>query len=200
MRRNTIRFSSCALIVLALALWNTGCAKKSKDIKPVVQGSIPFSGIANGTSTGTGTGTGSNTGTGSGTGTGTDSGTSTGGTPVSEGEELADLINSERKRVGRQPLTYDSAIAAVAQGFASYCAPTFYSREKDGRTPEERLAAGGVSFSVCDECGVRGGNKQLMTATAAYSYFMGNSTYRGKLLSSSFHRIGVGMKMHREGW
>ena len=110
-------------------------------------------------------------------------------------------VNSARAAYGFGPLALDGAVSAVAQAHAAdQAANGYFSHTSlDGRTREQRLAAGGVSFGASGEnqC-YYNGMSVVDTLNWCHAQFMaepypGQWNHIGNILSPSFSRMGVGI-------
>jgi uncharacterized protein YkwD len=110
-------------------------------------------------------------------------------------------VNSARGAYGFAPLVLDGAVSAVAQAHAVDQAVNGYFSHTslDGRTREQRLANGGVSFSSSGEnqC-YYNGMSIVDTLNWCHAQFMaepypGQWNHIGNILSPSFTRMGVGI-------
>lgn len=110
-------------------------------------------------------------------------------------------VNAARAAYGFGPLALDGAVSAVAQAHATdQAANGYFSHTSlDGRTREQRLANGGVSFGSSGEnqC-YYNGMSVIDTLNWCHAQFMaepypGHWNHIGNILSPSFSRMGVGI-------
>ena len=110
-------------------------------------------------------------------------------------------VNAARAAYGFGPLALDGGVSAVAQAHAAdQAANGYFSHTSlDGRTREQRLAAGGVSFGASGEnqC-YYNGMSVVDTLNWCHAQFMaepypGQWNHIGNILSPSFSRMGVGI-------
>ncbi|MEO8509858.1 MAG: Ig-like domain-containing protein [Chloroflexota bacterium] len=110
-------------------------------------------------------------------------------------------VNAARAAYGFGALALDGAVSAVAQAHAAdQAANGYFSHTSlDGRTREQRLAAGGVSFGASGEnqC-YYNGMSVVDTLNWCHAQFMaepypGQWNHIGNILSPSFSRMGVGI-------
>lgn len=107
-----------------------------------------------------------------------------------EKQKMLNLINSERAKVGAQPLAFDVKVVEVAQvksadmvknNYFSHTSPTYGS-------PFDMLRKFGVTFSGAAE------NIALNTSVeAAHAAFMASEGHRKNILNPSYNRIGIGI-------
>lgn len=110
-------------------------------------------------------------------------------------------VNAARSAYGFGPLVLDGAVSAVAQAHATDQAVNGYFSHTslDGRTREQRLANGGVSFGASGEnqC-YYNGMSVIDTLNWCHAQFMaepypGQWNHIGNILSPSYSRLGVGI-------
>lgn len=107
-----------------------------------------------------------------------------------EKQKMLNLINSERAKVGAQPLAFDVKVVEVAQvksadmvknNYFSHTSPTYGS-------PFDMLRKFGVTFSGAAE------NIALNSSVeAAHAAFMASEGHRKNILNPSYNRIGIGI-------
>ncbi|TET35799.1 MAG: hypothetical protein E3J72_09835 [Planctomycetota bacterium] len=188
--RLTILIAIAAVLSFATI---AGCGKSGKSSKsdiPATSGS--GAGGTGGTNTGGGTtpGGGGSTPGGGSSGTGGGNGTGGGGGDIPtdrERQDLFDKINNLRQSSGVHLLSYDLRIEGVATDYAYVCAQNRqYSPNLNG-TPENRLRAGGVSFSQCGETGMHYDGMILFINTEVYG-----ELDKTILTNPVFNRVGIG--------
>ena len=101
------------------------------------------------------------------------------------------LLNAERQKAGLGPLTRSAAATPVAQAYA--CEITA-RRDighvgSDGSTLGERLARGGISFSLAAENNAEG----YTTPEAVMAGWMASSGHRHNILLGGVTEVGVGV-------
>lgn len=111
-------------------------------------------------------------------------------TQVSTEKQMLNLINSERAKVGAQPLAFDVKVVEVAQvksadmvknNYFSHTSPTYGS-------PFDMLRKFGITFSGAAE------NIALNSSVeAAHAAFMASEGHRKNILNPSYNRIGIGI-------
>lgn len=110
-------------------------------------------------------------------------------------------VNSARAAYGFGPIALDGAVSAVAQAHAAdQAANGYFSHTSlDGRTREQRLAAGGVSFGASGEnqC-YYNGMSIIDTLNWCHAQFMaepypGQWNHIANILGPNFSRMGVGI-------
>lgn len=110
-------------------------------------------------------------------------------------------VNAARAAYGFGALSLDGAVSAVAQAHAAdQAANGYFSHTSlDGRTREQRLAAGGVSFGASGEnqC-YYSGMSVIDTLNWCHAQFMaepypGQWNHIGNILSPTYSRMGVGI-------
>ena len=111
------------------------------------------------------------------------------GTPT-EQAQLA-LTNEARAMDGDGPLRCDMAMTAVARAHSQdMCDQNYFSHTgRDGRSPFQRMMAGGVSYSTAGENIAQG----QRTAQEVHTSWMGSSGHRANILNGAFGRIGIGL-------
>jgi uncharacterized protein YkwD len=100
------------------------------------------------------------------------------------------LVNNERLKNGLKPVKADPEIAVVAhkhsadmfkRGYFSHYTP-------EGKTPFDRMKAGGISFLTAGE------NLALaQTLSIAHTGLMNSPGHRANILNPSFGRLGIGI-------
>lgn len=122
--------------------------------------------------------------------------------PSSDAVQYAlNQVNAARAAYGFAPIVLDAAVSAVAQAHATDQAVNGYFSHVslDGRTRDQRLAAGGVSYSSSGEnqC-YYSGLSIVQTLTWCHAQFMsepypGQWNHIANILGPSFTRLGVGI-------
>ncbi|TET35319.1 MAG: hypothetical protein E3J72_11375 [Planctomycetota bacterium] len=140
--------------------------------------------------------------TGTGTGTGTGGGSGGGGNIVNETEyenEVFDLVNEERAAAGVSGLIWDEPTAEVARAH-SRCmrdhGSIYHICNYGHGRPEDRLAAGGVSFLYCAENVA----KYHSTPSKVMTAWMNSSGHRKNILSAQYTHIGIGLANPGSYW
>lgn len=117
-------------------------------------------------------------------------------TPTSsELRQALRLINDERARAGRGPLTLDSRLNRAAQGHARYMsdAGVLSHTGRGGSTFVERIEAAGYEpWRHLGENVARG----YGTWSAAMTGWMGSSGHRANILGRNFRNVGLGRYGH----
>lgn len=113
--------------------------------------------------------------------------------PVDAGLELAlARINELRLQAGAAPLVLNAQLTAAAQGHANDMAAKGYfsHTSQDGRSPGQRIAATGYSYTTYGENIAWG----YADWNAALTGWMGSPGHRTNLLNTRFREIGLGVK------
>lgn len=127
--------------------------------------------------------------------------------PVSAGSSsmaqyALNQINAARASYGLAPLVLDSAISAVSYAHAAdMLAYNYFSHtSRTGLTYKQRLTAGGISYGYSGEnicyLGYGGGVQATLDWCHAQFWaepFPGGGNHKDNILSSHFHRLGVGI-------
>jgi uncharacterized protein YkwD len=100
------------------------------------------------------------------------------------------LTNAERAKAGCGPLTIDVQLTAAAQAHSVDMAINNYFSHtgQDGRTPFQRIAAAGYTFSVAAE-NIAAGQR---TPTDVVAGWMNSAGHRANILNCTLMQIGVG--------
>jgi uncharacterized protein YkwD len=111
---------------------------------------------------------------------------------VNETEEqhLLSLFNQEREPRGLEPLSFNPKAAVVARQHCidMFTQGYFSHKSLDGRTPFERMKAGGVSYHTAGE------NLALApTIELAHSGLMNSPGHRANILSTNYKQVGIGV-------
>ncbi|MBO8433942.1 MAG: S-layer homology domain-containing protein [Tyzzerella sp.] len=105
--------------------------------------------------------------------------------------EIFDIINSERAKLGLQPLNWDIRLQASSENHSKDMARNRYVgyNNKDGKTPFERMSQAGMQFKFASEtiAMVPGDSIDIM------GDFMTNVAKKGNILSKSIDNVGVGV-------
>lgn len=105
-------------------------------------------------------------------------------------------VNRERASHGLQTLTYDAGLSRIASAHAADMASQHYFAHvsRNGATPFDRMRAAGVSYRYAGE------NIALAPdERTADVLLFASSPHRSNTLSSSFHRIGIGVARDGQG-
>ncbi len=107
-----------------------------------------------------------------------------------EGQEVLDLVNSERAKAGCSPVQAQAQLTAAAQKHSEDMATQKYFSHNslDGRSPWDRIRAEGYTYSQAGENIAMG----YSTATAVMNGWMNSSGHRANILNCSFTEIGIG--------
>jgi uncharacterized protein YkwD len=103
---------------------------------------------------------------------------------------MLDLVNAERAKVRAPPLTVDPTMVEVARDYsrAMFAGGFFAHVDPEGRTPFDRMRAGGVRFSAAGE------NLALApTVQLAHDGLMNSPGHRANILNPGFRRVGIGV-------
>lgn len=100
------------------------------------------------------------------------------------------LTNAERAKVGCGPLRVDGRLAAAAQAHSTDMALNNYfsHTSRDGRSPFQRIADAGYTFSLAAE-NLAAGQRTAVDAVAGW---MQSAGHRANVLNCSLTQIGVG--------
>ena len=103
--------------------------------------------------------------------------------------QIANMINSERSRVGLSPLTLNSTLAAAAQAHAvdMACNNNISHTSSDGTSMYARILASGYVPSYTEEIIYGGGGPE-----AAFTWWKGSPPHINAILSTSSTEMGVG--------
>ncbi|HLH74889.1 MAG TPA: CvpA family protein [Chloroflexota bacterium] len=105
-------------------------------------------------------------------------------------KQLLDMTNLARTQAGLSPLVLDDNLSVVARvhsvemfqmAYFSHDSPIY-------GTPVQRLQRAGLSFRVSGE-----NIAYAPTISMAFSGLMKSADHRGNILSSDFHRVGIGV-------
>ncbi|TFE33985.1 CAP domain-containing protein [Frankia sp. B2] len=104
--------------------------------------------------------------------------------------QVATSTNFERRAAGCPPLIVDLRLAAAAQAHSVDMATVGYfgHGSPDGRSPFDRIAAAGFSFSIAAE-NIAAGQR---TVAEVMRGWMNSPEHRSNILTCSLTRIGVG--------
>ncbi len=107
-----------------------------------------------------------------------------------EGQEVLDLVNSERAKVGCSPVQAQAQLTAAAQKHSEDMAAQHYFSHNslDGRSPWDRIRAEGYTYSQAGENIATG----YSTAAAVMNGWMNSSGHRENILNCNFTEIGIG--------
>lgn len=96
-----------------------------------------------------------------------------------------------------QPLVYDAGLSTVAEAHARDMATRKYLAHNtpEGRTPQDRIQAAGLTFTIATENIYMSGNADPMRE--AMDWFMQDQIHRDAILNPLFDRVGIGV--HTEG-
>lgn len=109
--------------------------------------------------------------------------------PAAEARML-DLINAERARSGAPSLSVDPTILDVARDYSRkmFAGGFFAHVDPTGRTPFDRMRAGGVRFAAAGE------NLALApTVQLAHDGLMNSPGHRANILNPRYRRVGIGV-------
>ena len=105
-------------------------------------------------------------------------------------EAMLRLINRERAQHGLKTLTLHKDARTVARAYSRrMLAEGYFShRDNDGKTPFDRLRAGGVRYSAAGE------NLALApTLALAHQGLMNSPGHRANILSRDYGKVGIGV-------
>lgn len=103
-------------------------------------------------------------------------------------QEVLRLVNIEREKAGKQPLSADTNLTKAAQVRAMEIADTFSHSRPDGRDCFTAMKEAGVSYRAAGE-NIAMGQK---TPAQVVEGWMNSDGHRRNILSDSFGRLGVG--------
>lgn len=103
-------------------------------------------------------------------------------------QEVLRLVNIEREKAGKQPLSADINLTKAAQVRAREIADTFSHSRPDGRDCFTAMKEAGVSYRAAGE-NIAMGQK---TPAQVVEGWMNSDGHRRNILSDSFGRLGVG--------
>lgn len=106
-------------------------------------------------------------------------------------EEFVSLVNAHRVSVGCAALEWDGPVAAVAQAHSEdMVARDFFSHTNpDGATPWDRLAGGGVTYSLAAENIAWG----YTTGEAVLDGWLGSAGHKANIENCALTHHGVGL-------
>lgn len=113
-------------------------------------------------------------------------------------QELLELVNEERRRVGVPPLQYDANVAKSAQLKADDMAARGYRQHEipgvgNTYTPEmHQLLFGDAQCAVISENLVWDGDNDELTSRRAFNWWMKSTPHREALQSAGYNRVGFG--------
>ena len=104
---------------------------------------------------------------------------------------LTELVNEHRKKVGCKPLTWLSAVAAIAQQHSidMYHNRFFSHVNHFGKSPFDRLRDAGIAYSVAAE-NIAAGQR---TAEQVLQSWLGSSGHRKNIENCRLLQHGVGL-------
>ena len=104
---------------------------------------------------------------------------------------LTELVNDHRKKVGCSPLTWVSAVAAIAQQHSMdmYHNRFFSHVNHFGKSPFDRLKDAGIAYSVAAE-NIAAGQR---TAEQVLQSWLGSSGHRKNIENCRLLQHGVGL-------
>lgn len=111
--------------------------------------------------------------------------------PVSSSDytqEVLRLVNAERQKAGKQPLTMDAKLSQAAQVRAKEIQTHFSHSRPDGRSCFTAMQEAGVSYRAAGE-NIAAGQR---TPAAVMEAWMNSQGHRENILSDQFGRLGVG--------
>jgi len=110
--------------------------------------------------------------------------------------QIANMINTERTRVGLPPLTLNSTLAAAAQAHAvdMACNNMISHTSSDGTSMYTRILASGYVPSYTEEIIYGGGGPE-----AAFTWWKGSPPHINAILSTSSTEMGVGYAYFSNG-
>ncbi|MEX2981462.1 sigma-70 family RNA polymerase sigma factor [Streptomyces sp. C36] len=112
-----------------------------------------------------------------------------GGGPLAQ--QVVNLVNAERAKVGCSPVTENSLLDAAAQGHSDDMAARgfFDHTNPDGKGPGERITAAGYQWSTYGENIAYG----QQTPASVMDSWMNSDGHRKNILNCSFKEIGIGI-------
>jgi len=105
-------------------------------------------------------------------------------------EQMLVLLNRARAENGLEPVSLDPTIREVARAYSTnmFQQGFFAHNDQDGRSPFDRMRAGGVRF------GAAGENLALApTVQIAHDGLMNSPGHRANILNPRYRRIGIGV-------
>ena len=103
-------------------------------------------------------------------------------------QRVVDLVNEARASAGLSPVTLQADISAAAQVRAQEIVKTFSHTRPDGTSCFTALQQAGVTYLNAGENIAYG----QLTAEEVMNGWMNSSGHRANILSTKFHKIGVG--------
>jgi uncharacterized protein YkwD len=109
--------------------------------------------------------------------------------PVAE-QRMLELVNSERARVGLQPLVADERLRDVARAHSleMFQLDYFAHASPTAGSPFDRMQADGIKFGVAGENLAFAPNVEV-----AYQGLMNSPGHRANILRPEFGRVGIGV-------
>lgn len=104
--------------------------------------------------------------------------------------QMLSLVNEERRKVGLQPLTADTAMrkVAIAHGADMFVRGYFGHNSPEGKNPFDRMRDAHVRFTLAGE------NLALaQTLQLAHQGLMNSQGHRENILRTGFGRVGIGV-------
>lgn len=104
-------------------------------------------------------------------------------------QQMLNLVNNERAKVGVAPLVWDDALADVARGHSEdmFKRGYFSHYSPEGKDVGDRLNAAGISYTYAGENLALAPNIQ-----SAHDGLMHSPGHRRNILDPAFHKIGIG--------
>lgn len=111
--------------------------------------------------------------------------------------EVFQIVNEERRRVGLSELTFDTDITNVARTKSQdFIKNNYFSHNSpEYGSPFEMLRSFGINYSAAAENIASGQN----TAEEAMRHWMNSAGHRANILNSTFNKIGVGVARDNNG-
>lgn len=121
---------------------------------------------------------------------------------------MLELVNSERAKVGAQPLAFDGSLNTAAENHSAWmiATDTFSHTGANGSSPGDRMAAAGYTFtgswawgeniawvSTHDPAGYQDEMQQLHTN------LMNSAPHKANILNDTFKEVGIGLEVGQYG-
>lgn len=124
-------------------------------------------------------------------------------TPAPSGTDLEsmrqgvlELVNAERSKAGKSPLTLNNALCETAQLRADEIVKTFSHTRPDGTSCFTALKGAGISYRTCGENIAAGQD----TPASVMDSWMNSEGHRANILNGDFSSIGIGYVKAASGY
>ncbi|MFI0773653.1 CAP domain-containing protein [Streptomyces sp. NPDC021212] len=113
-------------------------------------------------------------------------------------EQVVELVNSERAKVGCSPVKVNAKLTAAAEAHSKDMAEhsDMSHTGSDGSSPGDRIEKAGYSWSTYGENVAYG----YSSAKSVMEGWMNSSGHKANILNCDFKEIGVGLAQHGDYW